>query len=243
MEVNTYTKLDTTRFEKHVPKKIIFFWVVVLFFLSLLIGYFGSAYILPSPTISRLNLQRLTLHGAANKDRSKTTLNATDIANKNIQDHMVAPDTIVLPQIKSPGKNSQIYIVKKNDNLWTIAEKMYGDGFKATEIAEVNKIVNKNVIFAGQKLSIPAINKISRSTQTSKPASNTVQTNDTQIMAANTKNTDTVQKYTVVKGDNLWRIATEFYGDGFQWHRIAKANNLKHPQLIHAGNVLSVPSL
>ena len=47
--------------------------------------------------------------------------------------------------------------------------------------------------------------------------------------------------YTVVRGDNLWKIATNFYGTGYNWVLIAQANKLANPNIIHAGNVLTVP--
>lgn len=48
--------------------------------------------------------------------------------------------------------------------------------------------------------------------------------------------------YTVVKGDNLWDIAVRAYGDGYRWSDIARANKLVNPSVIHAGNVLIIPS-
>jgi len=47
--------------------------------------------------------------------------------------------------------------------------------------------------------------------------------------------------YTVVAGDSLWNIAVREYGDGYAWTKIATANNLINPDLIHAGNVLRLP--
>lgn len=48
--------------------------------------------------------------------------------------------------------------------------------------------------------------------------------------------------YIVQRGDNLWNIAVAAYGDGYRWVDIAKANNLVNPSIIHAGNVLTIPS-
>lgn len=45
----------------------------------------------------------------------------------------------------------------------------------------------------------------------------------------------------VVKGDTLWAIANKYYGDGNQYHKIARANNLKNANLIHAGQKLLIP--
>ncbi|KJF70557.1 5'-nucleotidase C-terminal domain-containing protein [Agrobacterium arsenijevicii] len=49
-------------------------------------------------------------------------------------------------------------------------------------------------------------------------------------------------KYVVEKGDSLWKIAAEKYGDGALWTRIAKANTLKHPNHIEIGEELEVPA-
>ncbi len=48
-------------------------------------------------------------------------------------------------------------------------------------------------------------------------------------------------EYTVVRGDNLWKIAESVYGDGNRWTDIAEENNLANPQTIHAGNILVLP--
>jgi len=47
--------------------------------------------------------------------------------------------------------------------------------------------------------------------------------------------------YTVVSGDTLWAIAERFYGDGNRYHEIAAASNIPNPDLIHPGQVLTIP--
>jgi nucleoid-associated protein YgaU len=49
--------------------------------------------------------------------------------------------------------------------------------------------------------------------------------------------------YTVVKGDNLSKIAKHFYGDANQWKRIFEANRdvLKDPDKIFPGQKLQIP--
>lgn len=49
-------------------------------------------------------------------------------------------------------------------------------------------------------------------------------------------------KYVVTKGDSLWKIATEKYGDGALWTKIAEANALKRPNHIEIGEELEVPA-
>jgi nucleoid-associated protein YgaU len=47
--------------------------------------------------------------------------------------------------------------------------------------------------------------------------------------------------YTVVSGDTLWAISERFYGDGSQYQRIADASGISNPDLIHPGQVLTIP--
>ncbi len=57
----------------------------------------------------------------------------------------------------------------------------------------------------------------------------------------------TEQNYTVVKGDYLWKIAKkkEFYGNGFAWPNIYKANKdkIKNPDLIYPKQDFTIPNL
>ncbi len=47
--------------------------------------------------------------------------------------------------------------------------------------------------------------------------------------------------YTVQGGDSLWAIADRFYGDGNRYGEIASANGISNPDLIHPGQVLTIP--
>ncbi|MBB3946110.1 5'-nucleotidase [Rhizobium skierniewicense] len=49
-------------------------------------------------------------------------------------------------------------------------------------------------------------------------------------------------KYVVARGDSLWKIATETYGNGAEWKKIAEANALKRPNHIEVGEELNVPA-
>ncbi len=49
-------------------------------------------------------------------------------------------------------------------------------------------------------------------------------------------------KYTVVKGDSLWKIAESTYGDGEKWMDISKANSLRNPDVIQIGKELELPA-
>ena len=58
-------------------------------------------------------------------------------------------------EAKAPSNST--YTVAKGDCLWSIAKSQYGDGSKWKTIynANKNKIKNPNLIYAGQKLTIP----------------------------------------------------------------------------------------
>jgi len=46
------------------------------------------------------------------------------------------------------------YQVVKGDNLWAIAVRAYGDGYKWVEIAKENKLTNPNIIHPGNILTL-----------------------------------------------------------------------------------------
>lgn len=54
-----------------------------------------------------------------------------------------------------PVTKEQSYQVKSGDTLWAIAQKYYGDGSLAWNLAEVNGIKNANLIYPGDNLTIP----------------------------------------------------------------------------------------
>ena len=113
--------------------------------------------------------------------------------------------------------------VTLGENLWSIAEKYYNSGYNWVSIAKENKLANANDIKTGQELSIPKAEII------------------TPIIGDVSSSATEMKTYTVVKGDNLWKIAVSQYGDGYAWTKIANANKLVNANLIHPGNVLRLP--
>lgn len=48
-------------------------------------------------------------------------------------------------------------------------------------------------------------------------------------------------EYKVVRGDSLWKIAINKYGNGYAWTEIAKANNLRNPSSLEIGQKIIIP--
>ena len=55
----------------------------------------------------------------------------------------------------SPTITGTTYTIVKGDDLWSIAVRAYGDGYKWTQIAKANKLVNPNLIHSGNVLVLP----------------------------------------------------------------------------------------
>lgn len=117
--------------------------------------------------------------------------------------------------------------VKAGETLWSIAQDYYKSGYNWVDIESANSLPDANFIEEGQTLTIPDVTPI--------PVPSGA------ISAASTEGKPKQKEYTVVSGDNLWNIATAMYGNGYKWVEIAGANKLVNPDLIHAGNVLTLP--
>lgn len=102
--------------------------------------------------------------------------NWVDIAKANQilnPDHIVVGQEIKLPQVavKMPQEKAEketevvemtdqpisgdSYEVELNDSLWKISLRAYGDGYKWTEIAKENNLINPDYIEIGQELKLP----------------------------------------------------------------------------------------
>jgi len=122
------------------------------------------------------------------------------------------------------------HTVSKGETLWSIAETYYKSGYNWVDLQQANNLSQADKIEVGQTLTIPDVAPI------------TVAQKGQITAASSTESGKTEKKtYTVVKGDSLWSIAVKELGNGYEWTKITKMNNLKNPGLIHSGNVLTLP--
>lgn len=143
------------------------------------------------------------------------------------------PSTTPTKVVTKQTSQNKTYTVAAGDNLWNIAQKEYNSGYNWVDIAKANKLVQPGDIHVGDKLVIPQV------TPTMIATVHTADDNMGSTMA--TQKRIMVNTYVVMHGDTLWDIAVQAYGDGYQWTKIAKANHLDNPGIIHSGNKLIIP--
>ena len=142
----------------------------------------------------------------------------------------------------SPQRTTTTYVVRHNDNLWSIAERQLGNGKRWREIADLNdhryfdgQPFNPNRIQPGWDLTLPATNASATTTPATTPPG------------------AGVHDHIVQEGENLSEIADEVYGPGHaQDYTIIFAANQGHvldghrvtdPNDIYNGQDLQIPPL
>ena len=141
------------------------------------------------------------------------------------QKSQTLPEALTTSNVTEVGKP---HTVVKGETLWSIAEDAYGSGYNWTDIKSANELLSETIL-EGQRLDIPDV-------AAKKPT-----VTKTAEVTQTTSGAIATSSYVVVHGDTLWDISVRAYGDGYKWVEVAKANSLTNPNLIHAGNVLSLP--
>ena len=126
---------------------------------------------------------------------------------------------------KLPSRKAQEVAVGRGDTLWSLAERHLGAGERWREIAELNagrtmvdgqRFAQAETIQPGWRLLVPTVEGSSGHDE-----GNVI----------------------VERGDTLWDLSEEEYGEGQRWPRLYRANReeIADPDLIFPGQVLDVP--
>lgn len=141
------------------------------------------------------------------------------------------------PTLPTPGPAAEpttdlttgpTYSVVAGDDLWSISERLLGDGRQWRQLAKANPQLADPVqeLVVGAKLFLPE----------STPEV-------TSLAAAPTKTAGKVAEVTVRKGDTLSELALEHLGKGSKWPKIARLNpDIADPDHIEVGWRLRMPT-
>jgi len=126
------------------------------------------------------------------------------------------------------------YTVAPGEDLWGIAQRLYGDGARYVDLFRANE---GRLMASGERFTDPRVIRTGWTLHAPLPASNV------SVDAGHVT-------YRVARGDHLWGIAARFLGDGFRWDEIWAANRdsdmgggwrFTDPQLIYPGWELVLP--
>jgi len=138
----------------------------------------------------------------------------------------------VVEIVEHPGPQPTTYTVQKDDALWSLAERFYGEGRLWKKIRDANQdlVGSDNRIIPGAVLVIPPLEpgqEVTRMVEAAPPAP-----------APSEDST-----YVVKKGDTLYSIARRHYGDGRLWRVIHQANQdrVPDPNSVPVGTELVLP--
>jgi nucleoid-associated protein YgaU len=151
--------------------------------------------------------------------------NWTDIykENKLAKEGVSAGQVLNIPAVaaKEPTSTNKVATIEPSPSVTVVAQ--------TTPVASVSP-----------KASATPIAMVSPMASATVVASTTPSATAT-LASTGTTATSNATSYTVAKGDSLWKIAVAQYGNGYKWVEIARTNKLVNPNVIHAGNVLTLP--
>lgn len=216
----------------------------------------------PSPSIGKYIVQPGDTLSKIAQKYSTTVNNLVNLNNLANQDVLWVGQELKVPVSSEPAAPG-VYTVQAGDTLSKIALKF---GVTVNSIVDANKLANPNVLYVGQKLTIPAAGGQPApgysiyTVQAGDTLWNIAKRNNTSIEAlvqANKLNINTPlaigQKlmipvttstppaspatYTVQSGDSLWKISQKFNTTVVN---LAQLNNISPDAPIHVGQVLKV---
>lgn len=148
----------------------------------------------------------------------------------------VKQDSIVVGETKKNAPvSTTLHTVAKGDTLTSLSKK-YGTTVESLKSANG---LRSDAISLGQSLKIPAVKSVEQASNTSAPAPKPEQSSSFQYDNPLLKQDETYGYYTVVKNDNLYAIARDFFTTMAELQRI---NNMGSSTVIRPGDDIIVPT-
>lgn len=149
-------------------------------------------------------------------------------------------ETIPSVDVEEESKLPTTHTVAVGEDLWKISEKYYGTGYNWVDIVKENNITDPGKISEGQTLTIPNVTpRMAVNTLTPTIFETITQTPETTPII----NIEGETKHKVIAGENLWKIAENYYSSGYNWTDIAQANSLVNPAIIEVGQEIVIPQV
>jgi LysM repeat protein len=183
--------------------------------------------------IARLKVVVLRLSGRSTVASAASATVATAAAQENTNPDAASQPTpaSVSPTVSTPGT----YVVKSGDTITKIASTL---GVTILDLEKANGLTGNSVLQVGENLKVPE-------KEPTPPAAEPVAGNAQEpppggVAAPATAPADTknMTDYTVVKGDNPYKIAKKFK---ISTEALMKANNITDPRKIQIGQKLKIP--
>jgi LysM repeat protein len=128
---------------------------------------------------------------------------------------------VAVPTTGSTGTSGSVYVIQPGDTLYKIMLKF---NVSASALIAANNLTNPNLLFVGQRLTIPGVGETVPAAATQPPA--------TAVAPV------AGSVYVVQSGDTLYRIATKL---GVDAAALIAANHLTNPNLLYVGQQLVIP--
>jgi murein DD-endopeptidase MepM/ murein hydrolase activator NlpD len=160
------------------------------------------------------------------------------LALNNIKDKdaLSIGQIIKIPQDNFTAADYSMYVVKKGDTLWSIAQKY---NLSVDLIFATNNIANSELISIGQEMKIPSHKNAVAETNIVNQAVVDKKNNNINNNVSQPENAKPIV-YTVKVGDNLWNISRKY---GVSVEVIISVNNLRDKDLLSLGQKLKIPAI
>lgn len=143
--------------------------------------------------------------------------------------------------VAEPSQVAKSYEVKAGDTITKIASSL---GVTIPDLEKANGMTGNAVLQVGQVLKVPEKSAVTTSAATTAAPAASVAAADQSASGAQAASAEStpavgVTEYTVVKGDNPWKIAKKFK---ISQEELMKANGNPDPKKIQIGQKLKIPA-